>query len=1298
MAMTPEQKNDAYKFFIVAFGAAPGVEYMNQLDDAYGAGMTSKQIVNVYSTKPQFEAKYPKFLTNEQFADRLIENVVGASATDAAKTAAKADVEAALNAGWSRGDVVYQIFQNLSNKADDDAEWGGTAQMLKNKVEVAEYITETLDINTTDLGVLGSLIANVTQDPASVDAAKEAAGGTAGEGYALTSGTDVATSNMFTAGQVYTPGGDDRINSLQNDDVLTGTGINPTLNATLGNPGDNGNAVITPTLRGIETINARYDATGVDMTLDLQDATGVKAVNITRIADGRNATVQNIASAVDHLSIANSNAPTGNVNFTFLSSAVSGTDDSTELKLSNVNVASVRVEERGANPANGFETINLVSTGATNKLGTLTAEDLQTLTVAGDQDLTLGVEGVVTGTQGREAARFGTAFANVAGSLETVDASAFEGDLTIALGAEINAGKDGTSGVPVQFTFKGGKGDDTVVLNSATVGGAANNTDRLDGGEGENTLVVTGTTTIAAAGTAAAPVANVTNFQNLAVLSGHNNGFAGETVNINAAAFDKLENIYIRNEGQTFNNGTSRWESAAETMTVNLTNLTSAQANAITLAHGTTGNSTIANNVINVGLKTATGAADTATVTIVDGVNADPVFNANIGAAGVERVTLVDQDTESNTVHLNQGVYTQAGSSITVTGGAAGQYMNLDSFGGVANAAGGAVGYGYATNGTAGSSTTVAAATAAIPGVPAAVSTSARDNAVSSVLFGTAGTGADGATRHTVENVDASGYAGDFIVRLGETTRADGVSSMNIKSGAGNDTFIFDAIGSTSAGFTSGDTIVAGAGTDTLVLDGNTATIPGTPRINVQTSEWDNLKGIDVLRFGNNAGVANVGNGAAVANAAGAYYVQIDNDFVSQTDAGDRLTIVNNDGRLDANTESDAVVDLRGLSQNKWVTFVGANGVGNAAISSNRIVVDDVSANQNQILDGGDTDVRDLSATGWAGYAAGNNNVYEVRNTANVSLNDLAQTKNFGRIEFTNDQASAQTLTLTLNNAVIENLVDASRTATNAATAEQLVITASDNGGNTSSLNIDARNVTGFHSLNVTGSAGGNDVVTLNANLGGSASTLALGGGNDRVNWTGGSANTVATVNMFTGKHTFQDGGVSTTHDVAAVETVDLTGLQYLNSNVTGSVTADTIIGGAGADVITGGAGADVMTGGNGADVFNYGTLATVSAQTGITLATADTITDFVSGMDTIKTGTAGTALNYLEAVAAVNFVTAQANADAAFDGTVVYYLTSTVADGGLLFVDSDANGTADAVIKLTGITAANFAFTDIVA
>lgn len=172
MALTQQQKTDAYQFFIIAFGAAPGTEYLSQLDEAYSAGMTTKQIVNVYTTKPQFLALYPEALTTAEFANNLVENVVGANASEAAKAEAKSDVIGALNAGWSKGDVVYQIFSNLASKPVTDTAWGQTSAMFANKVAVAAYVTETLKVSTTDLATLQAYVAPVTSAPESVTAAE----------------------------------------------------------------------------------------------------------------------------------------------------------------------------------------------------------------------------------------------------------------------------------------------------------------------------------------------------------------------------------------------------------------------------------------------------------------------------------------------------------------------------------------------------------------------------------------------------------------------------------------------------------------------------------------------------------------------------------------------------------------------------------------------------------------------------------------------------------------------------------------------------------------------------------------------------------------------------------------------------------------------------------------------------------------------------------------------------------------------------------------------------------------------
>jgi hypothetical protein len=121
-------RDDIYRFFIVAFGAAPGTTYMAQAVAAADGGASIRQIVNTFTTKSAFLDTYPASLTDLAFAQRLTENIVGASATAAAKEEAVQDIVAALRLpGMTRGDIVYVIFNNLANKPTSDPTWGKTA-------------------------------------------------------------------------------------------------------------------------------------------------------------------------------------------------------------------------------------------------------------------------------------------------------------------------------------------------------------------------------------------------------------------------------------------------------------------------------------------------------------------------------------------------------------------------------------------------------------------------------------------------------------------------------------------------------------------------------------------------------------------------------------------------------------------------------------------------------------------------------------------------------------------------------------------------------------------------------------------------------------------------------------------------------------------------------------------------------------------------------------------------------------------------------------------------------------------
>jgi hypothetical protein len=960
------------------------------------------------------------------------------------------------------------------------------------------------------------------------DVDSESDSGTSGETFTLTTSTDKATSEKFEAPQDYTPGGNDRVNTLQDEDELTGSGDSASLDATLGNAGDNGATTITPTLTDIKTVDAAFSGSdtqeAVDQ-LDLQDTSGIETLNVTRVSDGINTelTLDNVKATTTALSVSNSEQPTQSIDFAYDRGELSASDDAATVTLNEVEVTNLEIDERGTTAEEGFETISMTVDGL-SLLDQLEAEDLQTLNIDGAADLTIGGTVAVNeaGTTNKEVTGFSAGMAAVAGSLTTVDASELTGGLTYHVGDEIDATQEGTTSGVVNMAITGGSGDDKFVLtNGANVGGTDANTDVIDGGEGTDTLTINGTATVAAA-----DEANLRSIDNVEVRSGHDDDNVADAIDLDFDAFDaNVADVFVRNEGHDTDD-----ESEAEDMTVNLNDMSETEADNIRIGHSNTTNSGISNNDVNVTFKTD-AADNSAAVTIVDDFgNQDPVFNFQLDVADGEQVTLADKDSESNSIDLTASA-SQANSSLTVTDGTAGEYLNLDVDPDAADAdedAGDHTGYGTATDGNTGDATSAAAA-------------GDRDTDVGRVFKGA---GDDDVTRHDFETVAAGDFAGDLEMRLDEIERADGVTSMDITTGSGDDTLIFDAQDVDTAGFTSADTVAMGTGTDTMVIDGDTSGENNPSRIDHQASEWDNVSGVDVLRYGSNDGVNHSDD---IAYDAGAYFARIDNEFIEQTDDGSRLTVVNNDGLITEENESDLVLDMQGLDQDNHVTFVGADGDGaNANLNSNRLVVDDVSMNEGMEFDGGDSDTT-------AGQV-GNNNVLEIRDTANVSVDDLSNVSNFDNIELTSSSNALQTFTLTINDTVFEALADSTNSSSN--NAETVAISVHDVDGS-------GADAEGEIVLNA-GSVTGNKAFDVDAdNDDAYADEITTGAGDDNIDTKDGDD----------------------TIDAGAGE--------------------DTITGGAGDDTITGGAGADTLDGGDGDDTFVF------NAGDG-----EDTINNFVVGDD----------------------------------------------------------------------------------
>lgn len=1053
--------------------------YSNQVEAAKAslkAGDNANNALSYLGFAKDFGAAYAT-QTPEALSTLLLTNIgVLPSTDDKVKALEPALVDyIKANGVQNIGIIALQlgnIFTTLENGTGDLAVYNAAAVAWNNEITAAQAYSSNAANTIPQVG------------EQAVDGGEN--------GIPLTNKTDKLSGNKFSASQVYTPGGDDRINSLQDEDVLTGTGTKPTLNADLGNANDNGATIITPKLVNIEVANLKFTGSGAAVVaLDMQDATGLKEVNIERVSQASNmARVENIKQVLTNMSIASTNANNaGTVEFSFGAGVLAG-DNTAAVKVDNVQIGAVNIGNNtsGVGAAGvgnqGYETINLESTGASNAIGTLNLPmDTGTagkVTITGDKNLTLAAPTSVRNavTNAVESTTYAGGIAQANGRLATVDATALTGNLTLNVGAGfLTTGKADTSGVVQNVSVLLGKGNDMVVLSDQVQAG-----DSLSAGEGTDTLV------LATGAVVDSSSSVLTGFENVEVRAAGGGAIAAD--------FDKLPDTklaLVRNEGA------AGAVPAPQTLTTTLTNLTVAQAAALNILHSNTGSNAITQNVLSANLKTATGTTDTVVLSINEGSNTDPRFNFTLQTqnaagvtGGVENLTLTNNDSESNTVALGTSGQHTGTVTTTSTGNAAaaGTFLNLDTT--AAGANGGL--YQYAVTGAA---------------------DLASSNAGPTVMRLADHSGTAGQVRINAATFDASADAANIIVRMGNNA-ASVVGAQTVKTGAGNDTVIFDNLmfdnlADTRAGLTISDTVSGGAGSDTIALDGNA-------QITLGASEWTNVSGFEIIRLIGNGVAANNANATSnsynlvltdamlAANkdaTTGALQIIADNDLFNNTGRTTAGAAAANVGGVavanDAALASGGLsLDARTVSAGSKWSFKGNEGL---AQSADRLILSDKNIDGNATIDGGAldniSDNRGLATTSIPGNGIianqGNADVIEVRNQAEVTLGDLANIRNIGTLSFTNDLAITQTSKLQLNDTIVDALVDSfqtsvSRAATTGANVEVLNVNAIDN------MNVAAA-TTG---LTIEGGAL-SDRSDVNVTLGRGANNVTLGGGMDRV-------------------------------------------------------------------------------------------------------------------------------------------------------------------------------------------------------
>ena len=1168
MAMTLAQKTEMYRFFAIAFDAAPGVVYMDQLDAAIAGGMTTQQIVNVYTGKAAFTAIYPNFLDNAAFATKLVDNVVGSSATAAAKAAAVADIVGALAAGGSRGDVIYTVFNNLAAQPVTDPTWGGTSQQFINQIAVAQYYTETLLGNSTDTATLQSTIANVTNttDVSTPAAIASVLGGVGSQVSNLTSGTD----NLFgTAG----------------NDTFNGSLVNAAATGTTATPGDiinGGNGVdtlaiavsgtIAPaatltalTLSGVEKVLlSQYNTAGaVNVDLSLADS-ALTTVGLSS-SGGLAATLSGLAKVVD----AEMKNGDSSLTLAFNATANVGLADSVTLTTAGAGVAATATFT-----APGIETINVHSTVAASDIAVV-GSTMATLNVSGAAAVSVDVS---SGTNA---------------VLKTISASAATGDVTIITGnvnpstyTAVTGGAGNADTFSTAYTtaltatlLKGVTGFEAIALTGAAASisltaalpgvsvidlsdtGAQTATFGL-GYTGATTVVVGGADTVtnSAANIALTVDSTATGFAGIATITG---GTGIDTLNITADDVALTAGAQTaRSLGNATGSGIDAINILADTTTPSLgAYLTGVDTTATKTLTIDASNLTSANSIFNIALT----ASQSGKVAIT-------------GGSGNDLIDL-NSSTAANTVHGGAGIdsITAGAGNDSIDGGdgndtivMAGNLTTNDTIDG---------GSGTDTIKVTASALTTATAFDHVSNIEIIALTGAGTASVatpigSSVTFDLAD------TAQQIVQLNA-GYTGDTLVKLGATGIDQVTNGANVALTVSGKAAYFDTA-----------LITGGSGVDTLNITSDDAaatagaqtvrslaSVSAVERVNVLASSTDATLGasltapawtsatkvltVDASALPTTAifqynglgasGLQNITGGAGADSITGGTGSETivggtgadtivggsATDSLSGGDGNDTFTMAAN---LDFNDTIDGgagttdklsittfdVGDLAHVTNVEVLAIASTTAMtfGVDAVGFNTFDLTSIDASTISLLAGftGATTVK-FGATGFD----------KVTNSANVDLTVTGKVAEFGSTAVVVGGTGTDTLTMTADNAAVSTL---------AATT----------------VKIDAINF----------AAG--TVTTSDAGLILSPGAIATG---KTMTVSAAALTDTTAVLQFDASLTSTTGHLSLTGGAG-------------NDILTGTKNSDTIVGGAGADTINGGGGVDILTGGAGVNTFKY--------------------------------------------------------------------------------------------------------------
>jgi len=1119
----------------------------------------------------------------------------------------------------------------------------GSAVTIPSYVETTNLVSTTAS-NSVALNLVAS--ATVTASGSSALTISSLSGTTTKFDWSAATGAVTFTPNAVTVSLIGGSGNDTitagsttprSINGGAGDDSITA-------NLAVGDTivGGSGSDTLTTSSAGLVTFGngATGSVTGVE-TLTLSDALGSSAALAKFNADLATVAIPSTSGALTLT--ANSGATT--VNFGnktagtlggTLTLVAAGTGTSDSVTLGNTTLSSSKnanVTNGNSVTTTGFETVTLST-------GTVTSTLVQTIS-------TLTADGTVTGTgakvsvTGSNGLKIGTALASSTTGILSFDASAMTAQATgntleittstntASTGSFSITGSAGNDSITVgnfAATISGGAGNDAITSgsgNDSLLGSAGADTltsgsgnDTLDGGEGSDTYGFTGSNlglgdTIADSGltgtdTITAP--SVTGTLGAAAISGI------ETINLGLTGATTLDTSSIVGVSTIGVSGAS---------TLTLTNL--AANPTIALGYTGTGTTNFA-STLTFGLKDASGASDSATLSLGN-VSSTDVNATVVAAAGIESLTIAAGAIEAATLNLNGTVIP----ALTITGGLAGKTLDLRG------------------SGSAALNTAVTSVNASgFSGVLAAIASS---------------------TTGTAFTVKGSGGADTLVGGAGNDTftlTASGTSAYTITGGAGNDSLVA-TLGSTGTSFNAGG--VSGVENISLTLPTATAFTSSTGANNAGLNSTTKL----TISGGSAVSTSSLKLGSYSApTAAGTNGDTNTSNVTIGSTATSTIDTSGFAGAVDLNISSQAAAlytggVLKGGSGSSDVlrytvsSTAGYTGITAGSISGfESIVVTTTNSFSTTLL--ADSASQDLTnVSGVNTITVGGNNSYTLNNlaagvalklgddsastgvgfadgktltatwTTTSSASD-AVTVNLGRAYVAGSVTAVTSTTslsgVTLSLPGIENITLTQSALTNgtafglkiqdtntnnvsitvngglASRALTLVsgalqsnvttISATDFAGNLV-MNTNARSGSG--AMTITGGNGSDTIVMKNASdslVGGSGNdTLILSvAGNDKFTFDLSAADQVVTWNgdsnaaIQSGFENFDAGGI-----IGSTLGVKVLGAAAAGSSITGTSYSDTINGGTGNDTITGGDGVDyidVSTGSSSSDRIVY--------------------------------------------------------------------------------------------------------------